>query len=88
MSPFTSLSSYFSLSLSLSLTPHHVTPSSPLHPITDQFISISLLLLAWQGLPQQPLRLVLKGGQVSPGAGCHVSPPGGPRGAGGHLERL
>lgn len=57
--------------------------SLPLHAVSNQIFSISILLLiGQQPVSQQTLGLILKGGQVSPWAGGVISPPGGPARAG------
>lgn len=60
---------------------------SPLHPISDQLLSISVLLIR-NIVSQNPLGLVLKWGQVSAGAGGQVTPPRATTGAGGHVKWL
>lgn len=68
---------------------HRISSPLPLHPVPDQLLSISVFLLIRQVcFPQQPLGLILKGGQVSAGAGGQVTSPGGTAGAGGHVVRL
>lgn len=66
---------------------HYPHDLSPLHPISDQLLSISVVLIG-NVFSQNPLGLILKRRQVSAGAGGQVTSPGATSGAGGHLKRL